>query len=230
MTRVKTHPGADCDNDHIVFMGKIRIDLKKLRRSKMKPKIKWKVLIEDTNVNAKFCQQVEERYKQCEEDSNKWKTLQKALVNSAQECIPKCGMTAKKKWMTVEILEQVEVRRRVERDMDEYRRVNLNIRNVCRAAKKEYLNQQCEEIEELKNKNIQIMYERVKAVVNKKRWYISRCVKDEDGNVLVEQDQIKRRWTGYINGLYSDTERKDRPGIQKQMTRNPIRGDEIREQ
>ena len=37
ITRVKTYPGADCDNDHIVLMGKIRIDLKKLRRSKMKP-------------------------------------------------------------------------------------------------------------------------------------------------------------------------------------------------
>ena len=116
-------------------------------------------------------------------------------------------MVAKKKWMTSEILEQVEVRRRVKIGMDEHRRVNMNIRYVCRAAREEHLDQQCEEIGELENKNIQIMYERVKAVANKKRWYISRCVKDEDRNVLVDQDQIKRRWTEYINGLYSDTER-----------------------
>ena len=37
----------------------------------MKPKMKWKVLLEDTDVKAKFCQKVEEQYKQCEEDSDK---------------------------------------------------------------------------------------------------------------------------------------------------------------
>ena len=229
MTRERTYPGADCDSDHILVMGKIRIHPKTFRHGKMKPKMKWKVLIEDTDVKANFYQKVEEQYKQCEEDSDKWKTLQKELVNSTQECIPKCGMTAKKKWMTSEILEQMEVRRRVKRDMDEYRRINMKIRNMCRAAKEEYLNEQCEEIEELENKNVQIMYVRVKAVLNKKKWYISSWVKDEDGTVLMEQGQIKRRWTEYINGLYSDTERKDRPAIQKQTTGNPIRRDEIRD-
>ena len=229
MTRVRTYPGADCDSDHILLIGEIRMHGKKLRHSKMKPKMKWKVLVEDTDVKAKFCQKVEEQYKQCEEDSDKWKTLQKVLVNSVQEFIPKYGMTAKKKLMTSEILEQMEVRRRVKQDMDEYRRVDMKIRNICRAAKEEYLSQQCEEIEDLENRNVQIMYDRVKAVVNEKKWYISSYVKDEDGTVLMEQDQIKRRWTEYINGLYSDTERKDRPAIQKQMTGNPIQRDDIRD-
>ena len=153
----------------------------------------------------------------------------KSLVNSAQECIPKYGMTAKKKWMTSEILNQMEVRCRVKKDTDEYRRVNMRIQNMCRAAKKEYLNQQCEEIEELENRNIQIMHDKVKAVVNKKIWHISSRIKDEDGNVLMEQDQIKGRWTEYINSLYSDTERKDKPVIGKQMNGNPITREEVRD-
>ena len=75
--------------DHILLMGKLRINLKKLRRIKMKRKMKWNVLLEDTNVMTKFCQKVEERYKQYGDDTKKWKTLQKVLVNSAQECVPK---------------------------------------------------------------------------------------------------------------------------------------------
>ena len=43
----------------------------------------------------------------------------------------------------------------------------------------------------------------------------------------MEQNQIKRRWAEYINSSYSDTERKGIPAIQKQMTGNLIRGDEI---
>ena len=71
------------------------------------------------------------------------------------------------------------------------------------------------------------MYEKVKAVANKKKWHISSCIKDEDGNALIEQDQIKKKWTEYINSLYLDADRIDRPVIKKQMTGNPIR-DEIK--
>ena len=56
------------------------------------------------------------------------------------------------------------------------------------------------------------MHENVKAVVNK---HIFSCIKDEDGNVLMEQGQIKKRWTEYINSLYLDTDRMDRPVIKK---------------
>ena len=69
----------------------------------------------------------------------------------------------------------------------------------------------------------------MKAVVNKKIWHISSCIKDEDGSVLMEQDQIKGRWTEYINSLYSDTERKDKPVIRKQINGNPITREEVRD-
>ena len=60
---VRTYPGVDCDSDHILLIGKLRINLKKLKRSQMKCKIKWNVLLEGTNVRTKFCQKMEERYK-----------------------------------------------------------------------------------------------------------------------------------------------------------------------
>ena len=89
-------------------------------------------------------------------------------MNNAQEFIPKCGMTAKKTWMIPEILDQMGVRHRVKKDMEEYRRVNKRIRNMYRAAKEECANRQYEVIEELENKNVQILYEKVKTVANKK--------------------------------------------------------------
>ena len=45
----------------------------------------------------------------------------------------------------------------------------------------------------------------------------------------MEQDQIKGRWTEYINSTYSDTERKDKPVIGKQMNGNPITREEVRD-
>ena len=40
----------------------------------------------------------------------------------------------------------------MKKDTAEYRMVNMRIRNICGAAKKEYLNRQYEEIEELENR------------------------------------------------------------------------------
>ena len=66
-------------------MSKLCINLRKLKSSKVKPKMKWNALLEDTELKAKFCEKVEEQYKNCGDATAKWKTLQKALVNSAQE-------------------------------------------------------------------------------------------------------------------------------------------------
>ena len=80
ITGVRAYPGADCDSDNILLMGKLRINLKKLKRSKMKRKMKWNVLLEDTNVRTKFSQKVKEGYKQCADDTEKWNTLQKVKL------------------------------------------------------------------------------------------------------------------------------------------------------
>ena len=83
ITGVRTYPGADCGSDHILLMGNSCINLKKLKCSKVKPTMKWNDLLEDTNLKAKFCQKVEVQYQTCGDDTEKWKALQKSLVNSA---------------------------------------------------------------------------------------------------------------------------------------------------
>ena len=158
----------------------------------------------------------------------KWKTLQEAYVKSAEACIPRKSVTVKKKWMTTEILNQMELRCREKKDTEEYSRLDRKIRKMCKTTKEEYLEQQCEEIENLEKKDVQMMYEKVKDVTNKKKQNISSCIKDEDGCVLMEPDQIKRRWTDYIKCLYSDPDRKERPVIRKQMTGQQITKEEIR--
>ena len=77
---------------------------------------------------------------------------------------------------------------------------------MCEIAKEEYLEQQCEEIENLETRYIQIMHEHVKAVTNKKKL-----------------DQIKRRWTDYIKILYSDPVKKQKTNkMMKQMAGQQI--------
>lgn len=37
VTKVKTYPGADCDNDHVPVIADIKVRLKKLKREDIKP-------------------------------------------------------------------------------------------------------------------------------------------------------------------------------------------------
>ena len=60
MTRMRIYSGADCGSDCSLLMGKVRIDLKKLKCSKVKLRVKWKVLIGDEDVKTKFCLKDEE--------------------------------------------------------------------------------------------------------------------------------------------------------------------------
>ena len=40
ITGVRTYPGADCDSDHNLLMSKLCANMRKLKRSKVKPKMK----------------------------------------------------------------------------------------------------------------------------------------------------------------------------------------------
>ena len=73
-----------------------------------------------------------------------------------------------------------------------------------------WYNEQCEEIEELeKGYKMNKMHEKIKELTNRKHNVKtdSGCIKDKDGNLLFERDEIARRWTQYIKSLYSDQTR-----------------------
>ena len=46
--------------------------------------------------------------------------------------------------------------------------------------------------------------------------------------MLMEPDHVRRKWTDCIKSLYSNTNRKQRPAIRKQMTGQSISKEEIR--
>ena len=53
------------------------------------------------------------------------------------------------------------------------------------------------------------MHAKIKELTNRKRNVNtdSGCIKDKNGNLLFERDEIGRRWTQYIKSLYSNQTR-----------------------
>ena len=53
-------------------------------------------------------------------------------------------------------------------------------------------------------------------------------IKEEDGTIVTDQDQIRRRWKEYIRELYADDTKEKKPVIRKDMKRRKIDEGEIK--
>ena len=128
------------------------------------------------------------------------------LSTSAQTTSPKREARAKQKWMTSDILQKMERRRLAKSNADEYNKLDAEIRRECQTAKELMLTAQCEKIEQLyaAHKSNQVHAHIRQATGRNQSAYVTTCIEDKDGNIIIEQDKILARWHEYISELYDD--------------------------
>ena len=80
--------------------------------------------------------------------------------------------------------------------------LNNQLRREIDKARNDWWREQCKELEEMdKRGRLDLMYARVKEV-NKRRNCKSNAIKDKDGTLLTEPEEIQRRWQEYMETLY----------------------------
>ena len=62
----------------------------------------------------------------------------------------------------------------------------------------------CKEIEDLGNKDQQLMYEKVEEVTFKNKQRTGIVIKRADGRVVMELEEVLERWAEYITELFGD--------------------------
>ena len=85
-----------------------------------------------------------------------------------------------------------------------YRELDKEIKNKCRELREEWILQKCDEIEDLEKTNSPRVYDKIKELGSKKGISRNNIIKDKDGNIFVEVDEIKNRLEEYVNMLYND--------------------------
>ena len=210
----KTYPSADCESDHIPVVADMRIKLKKLVKGKPRERLDYSALSKSAVANE-FKLSVKNQYEVLKmEDLDEWSCLSKAMQHAAQR-IPKVKKTKRKPWITDAILAKMAERQSIQdRNSDKYKTVAREVRRLCRNAKENWFNDQCNEIERLQNTSTKEMFARIKTVTGSRRQVCSGCVASKDGNILVEKEEVLKRWSEYINELFHD-ERGDQPRIFK---------------
>ena len=104
------------------------------------------------------------------------------MNGAVNDTVPKAKRPSKKEWMTEEIFDVVEERRKAKFNPTEYSRLHKPIRQKCREAREEWFTHKCREIERLERENKhQVLHENVKEITfGKKKKNASECIRDKD--------------------------------------------------
>ena len=92
---------------------------------------------------------------------------------------------------------------------DKYKKLCNEVKASARKDKQEWLDRQCEKIEQSQEQQkAKEVYQLVRSV-NKKWQPKQTAIKDKNGNTLMDKGKIKERWTEYCSELYRDTNTKN---------------------
>ena len=120
----KTHPGADIASDHNPLIAKVSVKLKRAMPKSMKkpekidwgklavPEAKEKYLVEVSNKYEALSLETDEQVENNSIVEKKWNVFKNSIIH-ANESAPKIEKKAKQIWMTDEILEKMEDRKRL---------------------------------------------------------------------------------------------------------------------
>ena len=144
----KTRPGADCGSDHELLIAKFRLKLKKV----------WKTTrpfrYDLSQISYDYTVEVRNRCKGLDlidrVPDELWTEVRDTVQETGIKTIPKKKKCKKAKWLSGEAL-QIAVKRRVAKSKGEkerYKHLNAEFQRIARRDKKDFLSDQCKEIEE----------------------------------------------------------------------------------
>ncbi len=214
-----------------MLVGEIEVKLQKLKQQKNYPKLDLKTLQEEVEVKAKFTTEIRTKLEttnttQCAKELVK--IFQSNIKEAAKKSIPNCSKKKHKPWITQEILELMNKRRKLKRNSKMYKQLDREIRNACQKAKEMMYNNQCQEIEELEKKNSQLMHTKIKETTNKyKTCSSASCIEAKDGTIIMEKGPILERWKEYIGELFEDNRPPEFLNNKKENESLPILKEEV---
>ena len=230
ITQVRTYPGADCGSDHVPLVATMRLKLKKLKRTKVKPKKDLSTLSKEGVLRDSYGVQVRNRFDalQCEDCAEaKWSRMQEALSGATEQVVPNIQRKMKQKWMNEDILEKMNNRRLKKNNTVEYKRIDREIREDCSRAKEEWLNEKCGEVEELERVDKRLMYSKINEITGGSRNRTGGAIKKSNGDIAVESLEVKQRWQEYITELFDDDRNSFVMSEEKEFDGPPIMEREV---
>ena len=207
----RAYPGMDVYSDHNAVVMHLNVKFKKIKKAKKK--LNWNLEELNKENGEKFIDQIENNIYTIPQETSEqlWNGIKEMITKSAEEHLGcKKKQNPKKPWITSEMIEKMDERRKwknvnTEEGRKMYRKLNNLLRRETDKAKDKWLDEQCKEIEQLEKRGrSDLMYKRAKEVGKKYKRSkgMNAGLLDKNGNVLNDQEEIKERWKEYFEILY----------------------------
>src|SRR4029077_7080220 len=211
----KSMPGADCGSDHNPVVVTIQIKLKRIK--KPKKVMKWNLgKLNDYNIRHDYqskldAQLLEKRIHELDDVDKLWDKMKENITDNAEEICGREEVQMKQRWMTSNILTKMEERRKyknihTEEGQEKYKELKRCVQKLCREAKDNYFNVKCREIEALDNAHSKLLHKKIKELQSRGS-SIQEVIKDKQGKLIMEKEDILKRWAEYVEELYEDKNR-----------------------
>ena len=147
-------------------------------------------------------------------------TVQEAVIKT----IPKKKRCKKAKWLSKEALQIAEKRREAKGngEKERYTHLNADFQRIARKDKKDFLSDQCKEIEE--NNRMEKTRDLFKKISDTKGTFHAKMgtIKDRNCRDLTEAEDIKKRWQEYTELYKKDLQDPDNhDGVITPRARHP---------
>jgi len=192
---VQTLPGADIDSDHSILVAKVRTRLKKIIRFQ-KSRPRW--VLEKLYAQRQSVQDtLEEKLGAIEWESDnaevQWKNTKECVLDTISNLVGKVEKRARKPCITQEMISKMDKRRKwknvnTEEGRRNYRRLRNESKRATEEAKKEYLENTCNEIMEFhRTSRYDLMYMKTKELGWKETQGTQNIsIEDSQGNRIVD--------------------------------------------
>ena len=215
----KVYPGADADSDHNLVAMELAVRFKFIKKHKGKRKWNTEKLKEQKEVYAEKVNehiQSNRNVNDAELTSNeRWVRLRKAIKNSAHVNIGYQKRKPKKPWVTTEMIEKMDERRKWKHSSTEaghrnYRKLNNELRRETDKAMEIHLVEDLKEVEELEKRGrSDLVHKKVKENNRKKRRGLrSIAIEGKNGEKLKNPEDVRKRLMEHIEDLY---DKKNKP-------------------
>ena len=133
-----------------------------------------------------------------------WTEVCDIVQEAGIKIIPKKKKCKKAKWLSEEVLQMAGKRREAKGKGEKERYIHLNaeFQRIAWRDKKDFLSDQCKEIEE--NNTMGMIRGLFKKIRDTKGTFLAKMgsIKDRHGMDLTEAEDIKKRWQEYTEELY----------------------------
>jgi len=139
-----------------------------------------------------------------------WLDLKKSILESAKKTIPIQRRKKSTPWLSQEVIDLSDERRQLKeaglKNSRMYKLISSEIQQKARRDKNNHINKTCQELEDHSlNNNSRNLFRSVRDLTMKSTARLA-VIKDEDGKILTENEEIKDRWKRYCEGLYASQE------------------------